>query len=74
MFGHLWVGSASAMHCWNQQAYLGSESHIARQVGRQRSVQLLRNLVEREGTAMQLFVGSEAEETRKEASFFFFLS
>lgn len=60
------------MHCWNQQAYLGNESHIPRQVGKQRSVQLLGNLVERKSTARQLFVGSETEETRKEVRFFFF--
>lgn len=59
------------MHCWNQQAYLGNESHIPRQVGKQTSVQLLGNFIERKSTAMQLFEGSETEETRKGVRFFF---
>ena len=54
------------------QAYLGDESHIPRQVGKQTSGQLLGNLVERKCTAMQLFEGSETEETRKGVRFFSF--
>lgn len=50
---------------------MGNESHIPRQVGKQRSVQILGNLVERKSTARQLFAGSETEETRKEVRFFF---